>query len=527
MSTDSIIALLAGLLVGALVGALVVWLSGRIVATRSAGELEAAQAEVQRLSAEIGEARAVRASLDTERHSNAALAATIAVRDEERHRAAADLLRERQSREEEARRLTDSLAATNASERAIGEQLATLRSTIEAERKASEDKLALLASTESRLSEVFTALATEVMQRNGATFMEMAGGRFGELRAGAAADIDARKTEVEQLVAPLKESLEKLQTVVTGVEKERIGSFATLESQIKTLADGQTRLSAETQNLVKALRAPQVRGQWGELQLRRVVEFAGMERHCDFTEQATVASEDGRLRPDLLVHLPGRKTIVVDSKVALQAYIDALEAPDEATRDAHLVRHAQQLRTHIDQLSAKSYWDQFAQTPDFVILFVPGEAFLSAACQQDPGLYERGFAKGVLLAGPTTLIGLLKTISYGWRQEQIAESAEKLRDLGQELYDRLCKLAEHFAKVGSGLKTAVGAYNSAAGALESRVLVSGRKFMALGVQSPSTLQELEPVEVSVRQLQSPEMAEAVVDLVIEPSRRLSDGEVNE
>ncbi len=386
-------------------------------------------------------------------------------------------------------------------------QHAALAATLTAERAAVSDKLALVASSETQLRDVFSSLASDVLQQNGASFMAMAGGRFGELRAGAAADIDARKSEVEQLVAPIKESLDKLQHAVDEVERTRIGSFATLDQQIKTLTEGQTRLSSETQNLVKALRAPQVRGRWGELQLRKVVELSGMERHCDFTEQTTVASDGGRLRPDLLVNLPGRKTIVVDSKVPLQAYFDALEAPDEAAKELQLGRHAQQLRTHIDQLSSKSYWDQFAQTPDFVILFVPGESFLSAACQQDPGLQERGFSSRVLLAGPTTLIGLLKTIAYGWRQEQITEHAEQIRDLGQEVYDRLCTMGDHFAKVGAGLKQAVGAYNATVGTLEGRVLVTARKFIALGGESPSAMPDLQPVDVTVRQLQSAEMAD--------------------
>ncbi|MEO6445325.1 MAG: DNA recombination protein RmuC [Gemmatimonadaceae bacterium] len=431
-----------------------------------------------------------------------ALAATLAARDEERQRAAAETLRERRESEERVRERDVALASAQRAERESAEALASLKATRETERRATEEQLAFLAKSEERLTESFSKLAGDVLQQSGASFLEMASGRFGQLREGAAADIDARKAEVQQLVTPIKESLEKLQGVVSEVEKHRIGTFSALENQIKNLSEGQVRLSSETQNLVKALRAPQVRGRWGELQLRKVVEFAGMERHCDFTEQTTVVSDDARLRPDLLVNLPGRKTIVVDAKVPLQAYLDALEAPDEATKERCLDAHARQLRAHIDQLSAKSYWDQFEHSPDFVILFVPGESFLTAACQQDPQLQERGFSNNVLLAGPTTLIGLLKTIAYGWRQEQVAENAAQIRDLGQDLHDRISKLAEHFARVGASLKSAVGAYNATVGTLESRVLVSGRKFKELGVESPAEIQELEPVDVTVRPLES-------------------------
>jgi DNA recombination protein RmuC len=389
------------------------------------------------------------------------------------------------------------------------EALAALRATSDAERRAVDEKLALLASSELRLKESFASLAADVLQQNGATFLELAGSRLGEMRAHSNADLDSRKAEVEQLIAPLREGLERLNGVVDGVEKARISAFASLHEQLRAVAEGSTRLQAETQNLTKALRAPQVRGRWGELQLQNVVRLAGMEEHVDFTEQETVTADSGRQRPDLVVKLPGGKTVVVDSKVPLQAYLDALEAPDESARTLALRRHAAQLRTHMEQLSSKAYWDQFAQTPDFVVLFVPGESFLSAACQADPELYERGFSNRVLLVGPATLVAMLKTVAYSWRQEVIAANAERVRDLGQELYDRIGKLADHVEKVGKGLRTAVEGYNSAVGTLESRVLVSARKFKELGVDSPRDIPLVEPLDLTPRALQAPEFERAL------------------
>lgn len=403
------------------------------------------------------------------------------------------------------------LDRVRAETRTLGEARQQLETRLEAQAHAFEEQRALLADAQAKLADAFRSLAADSLRANNQQFMDLAKSQFEQIQQAARGDLEKRQMSIQQLVEPVRESLEKVQARIGEVEKERVGAYSQLLEQVKSLSLGQQDLRKETSNLVGALRRPSVRGRWGEVQLKRVVEMAGMLEHVDFVEQGTVGDDDVDLRPDLVVKLPGGKSLVIDAKAPLEAYLDSLELTDEAACRAKLVDHARQIRDHVTKLSRKQYWEQFTNTPDFVVLFIPGEMFYSAALEQDPSLIEIGVQKKVILATPTTLVALLRTVAYGWRQEALAEDARKIAQLGKDLYERLQTMAQHWAAMGKGLRSALSSYNDAVGSLESRVLPTARKFrdLNIGTDDARDPAELRAIDVLPREIQSEEMRAGV------------------
>ncbi len=403
-------------------------------------------------------------------------------------------------KESELERLQLTLNNEQAEHRHTRERGIELQAALEGERRAAQERKDSFRQAADELSEKFKALSRDALKDNNQSFLQLANSTLEKFQQTARGDLELRQKAIDQLVKPLKESLEKVDGKIGEIEKQRAGAYAELREQVKSLASSQSQLQAETGNLVNALRAPHVRGRWGEIQLRRVVELAGMLQYCDFVEQETVVTSDGRLRPDLIVRLPGNRTIVVDSKVPFDAFYESISTTDEVVRLTKLKEHARLVRTHITALSRKSYWEAVQPTPEFVLLFLPGETFYSAALEHDPKLIEDGVGEKVIIATPTTLIALLKAVSYGWRQEQMAENAQDVNKLGKELYDRLRTFSSYFADIGRGLDRALDAYNKGVGSLEARVLVTARKFKERGAIAGEDIEILDPIDKAARAL---------------------------
>jgi len=380
----------------------------------------------------------------------------------------------------------------------LEQQVVELRTKLEQQQEHFKEKLDLVNESHVKLKDSFKSISYDILKTNSQSFLDLATARIEKMHEGSRVDIQHRHKAIDELIKPIKETLQKVGDSHHELKKSLAVTHTSVAEQIKGLATAQSQLQTETSNLVKALRMPNVRGRWGEMQLKRVVEIAGMVEHCDFEQQASVNTEEGRLRPDMVIKLPGEKQIVIDSKTPLQAYLNALEATDDDTRLKQLKEHARQVRTHIVQLSSKAYWDQFKSTPDFVVLFLPGETFFSAALEQDPTLIEYGIGQKVILATPTTLIALLRSVAYGWRQEVIAENAQIISELGKVLYERIQVLSSHFVDMRKGLDRAIDSYNKCVGSFETRVLVSAQKLKETGIHTKEEIEAPTVIEKTPR-----------------------------
>ena len=391
-------------------------------------------------------------------------------------------------------------------------QSAALRTALEADRKSHEARVAELTRMGAELEKKFAGLASEVLGKNSESFLKLVSERFEKHSESAREDLEKRRTAIETLVKPLGENLSKFEHKVGEMEKAREGAYRAITEQVKSLAEGQTGLRTETGRLVQALRRPEARGRWGEYQLRNVLEIAGMTKHVDFIEQATIEGDDGRLRPDVIIRVPGGTSIIVDAKTPLDAYLSAVEATDEEARHRFLDDHARQVREHVRALASRDYWKALPETPEFVVMFVPGESFFAAAIESDPALLENAWRQRVLISTPTTLIALVKTVAFSWRHEKLAENAQTVAAQGRDLYERIKIFGGHMGDLGRSLRQTVERYNKGVGSLESRVLPAARKFEELDVVAAgSSIPALEPVETDSREPQAQELIQSRTD----------------
>lgn len=371
---------------------------------------------------------------------------------------------------------------------------------LEESQKNLEEQKTLLEVMKKEMSDTFNALSKAALESSNESFLTLASERLGKIVEETKGKLGEHQTAMDGMIKPLSDTLKRYEDQIKVMEDSRHKAYGSLEEQLRTLASTHETLQKETSNLVSALRKPQVRGRWGEMQLRRVAELSGMSMHCDFTEQQSVDTEKGKIRPDMIVHLPMDREIVVDSKVSLEACLDAASAQTEEERKTKMEKHAQQVRAHMNKLASKEYWSQLNKSPEFVVLFIPGESFLSSAMEMDNTIIEDGIEKRVIIATPTTFIALLRAIAYGWRQEQVTKNAQVISELGRQLYERMNTLVQHLENVGSGLDKAIGAYNKAVGSMESRVLPSVRKFKELGVTGADEIPVIKQIDQTPRNL---------------------------
>lgn len=376
-----------------------------------------------------------------------------------------------------------------------------LRTDLEIARVTATEKQQLFEQTQNQLSQTFSALSNEALKNNNEQFLKLAQENLKQHNIQAQHSLDKKEQNFDSMVKPIREMLEKTEKQLHAIEHDRKEAYGSINKHLESMALSQQSLQSETRNLVNALRRPEVRGQWGEITLKRLVELAGMVEYCDFFEQEHTNTDEGAIRPDMIIRMPGGREIIVDVKTPLDAYLSAIEAPNDEERDDHLRHHARKVRERVRELAKKAYWNQFKNSPDFVVLFIPGDHFLSAALDKDQTLLEDALRDKIILATPTSLVALLRAVAYGWNQQSVAENAESIRELGEELYKRLQTFTGHLEKVGKNLGSSVENYNKAVGSLQRQVLSSARKFPEMGIQSPKKEIELEPVEKVVRELE--------------------------
>jgi DNA recombination protein RmuC len=384
---------------------------------------------------------------------------------------------------------------------ALEAELIAARGELKSQQALAEDRRQTMEQSEARLAAAFSELASKQFNEHSESFLRLAKQSLGMHHEKASSDLSKKEQAISQLIKPIQEALEKTHKQISEIEKNRHEAFGGIREQLKNMAEGQDALQGETRNLVSALRRPEVRGQWGELTLRRVVELAGMVKHCDFIEQVHTETEDGPVRPDMIVRLPEQGTIIIDAKTPLDAYLSAVEADDDQTKKKALQRHARKVAERVRELSSKAYWAQFENSPQFVVLFIPGDQFLHAAMDENPTLMEEALRQQIIIATPSNLIALLKTVAYQWRQDQLAENAEEIKRLAQDMHDRLGTFTGHLARLGKQLENSVKAFNSAVGSMERKVLPGARKFIDLGVQEKEEIAPLNEIETTTRQIE--------------------------